>query len=175
MYYSATVVIITIIVFQLSIVTTTQSSGSGQNRSQSTLTIQSEQTNWHRVRIKMQLKAYAVLLCIISISLTQTAVEGVSLFNFWSHILPQPKNTDNSSENSVISSAEGGETLNSDNNNVTIVASAVNVHAQEMENMSSEESKITRLLNPMSWFSKTRKENAFEINAELGTVRDAGD
>lgn len=39
---------------------------------------------------------------------------------------------------------------------------------------SSEEKlpRITELLNPMSWFKKTHKENAFEINAELGTVRE---
>lgn len=41
-----------------------------------------------------------------------------------------------------------------------------------LADFSGEDSpKITELLNPMTWFKKTKKVNTFEINAELGTVR----
>lgn len=106
-----------------------------------------------------------LLLCI-----AQSGVLGISLFNFWSHILPggakdSPALTSNSSsENSVISSAED-ESVGSLKNAPPDIISSI-----ELDGLSGEQSKITQLLNPMTWFRKTKKENTFQINAELGTV-----
>lgn len=94
----------------------------------------------------------------------QGSVQGVSLFNFWSHILPgsSQKNVD---QNSVSTSGE-------EYDNAT---TPIPITSREggLVDFSSEESspKITELLNPMTWFKKTKKVNTFEINAELGTVR----
>lgn len=94
---------------------------------------------------------------ILGLLYVQPGVQGVSLFNFWSHILPGSQK--GVEQNSVSASAE-------DYSNETIPTTA------SLADFSSEESpKITELLNPMTWFKKTKKTNTFEINAELGTVR----
>lgn len=102
-----------------------------------------------------------LLLC------TQSGVFGVSLFNFWSHILPQgPKSEEIS--NSVTAAASGEDETDCGPGNAT----TANPLPKAFE-FSSEEKipRITELLNPMSWFKRTPKVNSFEINAELGTVR----
>lgn len=103
----------------------------------------------------------ALLVC------THGGVLGVSLFNFWSHILPG--GLSNPSDNSVVPSSGEENTsaeVTTSRSNATLLT-----RAKEIDNMSSEEYKLTSLLNPMSWFKKTPKENSFQINAELGTVR----
>lgn len=106
----------------------------------------------------MHLRTALILGLVLCIG--QSEVLGAGLFNFWSHILPGRKPEDNLVV-PVVSSAEKSEDV-----------PKVSVSAKEVD-ISSEEtsSKITELLNPLSWFKKTRKDNSFEINAELGTVR----
>lgn len=106
----------------------------------------------------MHLRTALILGLVLCIG--QNEVLGAGLFNFWSHILPGRKPEDNS----VVPAATSAEKSED--------VPKVSVSAKEMD-ISSEEtsSKITELLNPMSWFKKTRKDNSFEINAELGTVR----
>lgn len=121
----------------------------------------------------MQLKSSALLtLLLVLLGTTHNGVQGVSLFNFWSHILPgTDKSTASSpSENSVIPNSAEDVAVHPQQN----ITSKATISSMEIENMSSEESRLTQLLNPMSWFKKTKKENSFEINAELGTVRPSG-
>lgn len=112
----------------------------------------------------------ALLLCV------QSGVLGISLFNFWSHILPGSRVEE---QNSVASNEEEriSDSVEVDYQNVTITTTTTPIPnvllPKDIDFSSSEEKlpRITELLNPMSWFKKTKKENSFEINAELGTVR----
>lgn len=112
----------------------------------------------------MQFRASIILGLLLCTS--QSGVFGVSLFNFWSHILPQgPKSEEIS--NSVTASSGEDETDCGPNNLTTTET------PPKVVDFTSEEKlpRITELLNPMSWFKRTPKVNSFEINAELGTVR----
>lgn len=100
-----------------------------------------------------------LLLCLNS------GVNGVSLFSFWSNILPG--GSTKVEENSVISRVDS----DSESNEFTPVEEAPSAPEIDLTSMVSAESKLTQLFNPMTWFKKTRKENTFQINAELGTVR----
>lgn len=112
----------------------------------------------------MQWRAGLILCLFLCI---QNQVHGVSLFNFWSHILPG--GAAKQSTNSVTSDNSGEEVTEPNYENATLTPTTVQPRL-DIDNVSSEESKITQLLNPMSWFKKTPKKNAFQINAELGTV-----
>lgn len=108
------------------------------------------------------------LVLVLLLCTAQSGVLGISLFNFWSHILPGSK----PEENSVIaSSVEDTKEYGNDTIITTSPTTQMPMRAKEVDLSSEESSKITELLNPMTWFKKTRKENSFEINAELGTVR----
>lgn len=78
-------------------------------------------------------------------------IQGDSLFNFWSHLIPGSRSSEENAINYTVHQA--------------------NEESKSGESSLQSTSKLTSMLNPLEWFRAAKKPDAtFDIDAELDTV-----